>query len=80
LNRQLVEWLLDVHGRHVDEHVEPAECIDGVVDRSLAGVREAEISLNQKDAPTERSQAVGGFFGFCSRTAVNQRYIGAAAR
>src|SRR5262249_23505602 len=68
--RELVETTPDVHGRHVDENVEPPELLRGGVHQRGARGRIGEVGLYDGGAPAVASNDRRGLLGFLTRTAV----------
>ncbi len=77
---QIGEWFPRVHRGHVDQDVEPAECIHGALDDRKAAIGRREIGLEGCRSAAGGSHAAGRLFGLATRAGVRERDIGASPR
>ena len=76
---QLVEGLRPIDRRHVHEHIQPAEGVNGPVNDALARVGIAKVALEHECTAAEPANGGGGLLGLGARLPIDERDVGSGA-
>src|SRR5262249_24648071 len=75
----LIQWLLEVHRRHVDKDVDSPELVGRGIDEPFTLLSLSQVSLKHRRSPTCCAHALGGLFGLPPRAPIAQRNVDSPA-